>query len=312
MDWMKWFVDLLDQQWEHADHADLGDGTRGGFVKVNRSTGLVPRYRPDPTAGGDGVEDRAMTTHGRVVGPSVEPGWLWRQWWIWTEPARLIARLFAEQVFGRRMSIRLLLSALRVLGHVAVGHFWWTALLVGRWMGFGLPFRLMLVVGLVVELGLIVRRVQLGRPSLLAAFRLGVKFHRVWPRVYADTAGKSERIQDREAGMGGESRAPVVRSVVDHPRVPWRFWVNWPVITFRVGVAPGRSFTQLERVMAQMSANIPWIHALELEYQTDRSSFGLLHVAIDDVLARSRRATWSTPTDRLRLVDDDPEGTKAA
>ena len=227
-----------------------------------------------------------------MSGPSVEPGWLWRTWWIWTEPVRLLIRLFAESVGRRRMWLRLFFSLLRIVGHLAVGNPWWAAALV-LWFLTGLPFWSALALGVVVEAALLAAGILRGRPLMLSAFRLAIKVHRVWPRTYADTAAKSERIQDREAGNGGESRAPVARSAVDHPRLPWRFWVQWPVITFRVGVAPGRSFAQLERIMAQMSANIPWVHAVELEYRTDRSSFGLLHVSIHDVLARSRRPIWA-------------------
>ena len=229
--------------------------------------------------------------------PSIEPGWVWRQWWIWTEPSRLMVRLFSEQVLKRRIWIRLFLSACRLAGHVLLGNPWWFAGCLFLAIFTSVP--VLVVVGVLVafEIGLLFARWRRGRPLGIATYRLGIKFHRVWARVYADTAGKSEFIQDREGGSTGESRAPVVRSVVDHPRLPWRFWVRWPVITFRVGVAPGRSFAQFEQIMAQMSAGIPWVHAVELEYRTDRSSFGLLHVSLEDALAVPQLPTWLTKKD---------------
>ena len=248
-----------------------------------------------------------MTTLQNSAVP-VEPGWLWRGWWVWTEPSRLVLRLFSEQVLRRRRWLRLSVSFGRIVAHLAVGHAWWTSA-IALWLFVGIPLLALISIVVAFEIGLLLYRFRTGRPALPSLFRLAVKMHRVWPRVFADTAAKSERIQDREAGGLGEARAPVVRSVVDHPRLPWRFWAHWPVITFRVGVAPGRSFAQLERVMAQMSANIPWVHAVELEYRTDRSSFGLLHVALHDVLAETQEPSW---TDGLQLVDGGKNDEEAA
>ena len=91
--------------------------------------------------------------------------------------------------------------------------------------------------------------------------------------------------------------------------MPWRFWVRWPVITFRIGVAPGRTFTQFEQVIAPMAANMPWVHSVELEYATDRSSFGLIHFALADVLADPATPAWAPTTGRdtggrrFRVID---------
>ena len=183
-----------------------------------------------------------------------------------------------------------------------------------------------LVLGLVLaalwamEVGLVVSRLRGPRPAALTLWRSAWRFHRQWPRVWADCAGKSREVQGFDGSRRGESRAGAVRPVVDHPRMPWRFWFRWPVITFRVGVAPGRTFAQFDRVVAAMAANMTWVHALELEYGTDRDSFALLHVALTDVLITPGRPTWigqpNLPAERrrLRLVHDSrsTEGNDAA
>ena len=137
----------------------------------------------------------------------------------------------------------------------------------------------------------------------MSLWRLAWKFHRQWPRIWADCAAKTREIQSFDGGNYGESRAAAIRPVVDHPRMPWRFWFRWPVITFRVGVAPGRTFLQFERVISAMAANMPWIHALELDYGTDRDSFALLHVALRDVLVTPGRPRWIDGRPHLRLID---------
>ena len=220
----------------------------------------------------------------------VEPTGLWRVWWTYTEPFRLVLRLIAERNRHRTM-LQMATSGARLVGHQAAGNPWWslpTAVVLVT----GLPWWLVVVVGLVVEVALVVHWRRTGVRHAAAQWRLAWKFHRVWPRVWTDVAAKSRQIQDRESGGSGESRARSIRPVVDHPRMPWRFWLRWPVITFRIGVAPGRSFGQFEQIIDQMGANLPWIHSVELEYLTDRSSFGLLHVAVEDLLAEIDEPDW--------------------
>jgi hypothetical protein len=234
---------------------------------------------------------------------SLEPGPVWRLWWVWTEPARLLLRLVSERFGRRRAWLWLVLSTTRLAGHGAVGHAWWTlglALVAST----PVPLRMVVVPLVLVELALLGYRLRVGRPHALALWRFGWKFHRQWPRAWADTAAKTREIQSFDGGQRGESRAAAIRPVVDHPRMPWRFWLRWPVVTFRIGVAPGRTFAQFERVINAMAANMPWLHAIELEYRSDRSSFGLLHVALADVLADSATPSWADgPQPHLRLVD---------
>ena len=234
---------------------------------------------------------------------SLEPGPLWRLWWIWTEPARLLMRLASERFVKRNPWLWLGCSAVRLAGHGMVGQPWWsasTALVVLT----PVPFRPVLVALVIIELVLLAYRLVVGRPHTLALWRLAWKFHRQWPREWADTAAKTREVQSFDGSSRGESRAAAVRPVVDHPRMPWRFWLRWPVVTFRIGVAPGRTFAQFERVINAMAANMPWVHAIELEYATDRSSFGLIHVALADVLAAPSTPRWAT-TRRLQVVPDD-------
>jgi len=232
----------------------------------------------------------------------LEPGPVWRFWWVWTEPARFLIRLVSERFVRRHPSLWLGFSAVRLAGHGAVGNVWWTLGLALVVLG-PAPLRPVLVVLVVVELVLVGYRLRVRRPHRLALWRLGWRFHRHWPRAWADTAAKTREVQSFDGSSRGESRAAAVRPVVDHPRMPWRFWLRYPVVTFRIGVAPGRTFAQFERVINAMAANMPWVHAIELEYRTDRSSFGLLHVALGDVLADSATPGWARGLD-LRLVDN--------
>ncbi len=239
---------------------------------------------------------------------SVEPKGLYRFWWVWTEPFRLLVRLVVER-WVRRSTWMLVFSTARLVGHLAMGHLWWTVGLV-LVLFTSADFRSTVVGLLVLEATLVLARAKNGHPSRATLWRLAWKFHRQWPRVFADIAAKTMQIQGFDGSGRGESRAAAIRPVVDHPRMPWRFWLQWPVVTFRVGVAPGRTFAEFEKVVSAMAANMPWVHAVELEYRTDRSSFGLLHVALADILAASKRPTWrSTRSDpgrpRLRLVDPD-------
>ena len=195
---------------------------------------------------------------------------------------------------------------------------WFTAWLTWVWIGPTRPILISVAIaGLAIEGALAVYAIVRGRPHPVSLWRLAWKFHRQWPRIWADCAAKTREIQSFDGGRHGESRAGAIRPVVDHPRMPWRFWFRWPVITFRVGVAPGRTFAQFERVISAMGANMPWVHALELDYGSDRDSFALLHVALRDVLHRPARPTWLGDTEpdqpHLRLVDpDDDEGESVA
>jgi hypothetical protein len=243
-----------------------------------------------------------------MTGPSLEPGALWRLWWVWTEPARLLARLVSERFLRRHTWLWLALSAARLVGHGLVGQGWWAVGLAIVWFT-PVPWRALLIVLVVLEVVLAAYRFRVGRPHVVGLWRLAWKFHRQWPRAWADTAAKTREVQSFDGGARGESRAAAVRPVVDHPRMPWRFWLRWPVVTFRIGVAPGRTFAQFERVINAMAANMPWVHAIELEYRTDRSSFGLLHVALADVLATPATPGWARPDLRIVQDDDGEDGT---
>ena len=219
---------------------------------------------------------------------SLEPGPVWRFWWISTEPARL-----SDPAGVRAVHPPQPLALARPFNHPPrsvtglVGHAWWTLGLLLSAVS-PVPVRLMLVGLVLIEVAQS-SATKSSRGSAAHGRRcggLGWKFHRQWPRAWADTAAKTREVQSFDGSSRGESRAAAVRPVVDHPRMPWRFWLRWPVVTFRIGVAPGRTFAQFERVINAMAANMPWVHAIELEYRTDRSSFGLLHVALADVLDR--------------------------
>jgi len=201
----------------------------------------------------------------------------------------------------------LLFSAIRLLAHLAIGNPWW-ALILAALAFTDVPLVGGLAAGLMIEAMLGFRRWRDGRPHIISTWRLGWKIHRTWPREFVDTAAKTREIQSFDGSARGESRAAAIRPVVDHPRMPWRFWVRWPVITFRIGVAPGRTFRQFEQVIAPMAANMAWIHSIELEYDTDRSSFGLIHFALADVLANPDTPNWGDGNGRrFRVINNDDD-----
>lgn len=241
-----------------------------------------------------------------MSGPTLEPGAVWRLWWVWTEPARLIARLVAERFLRGNPWASLGMSAARLAGHLAAGNPWGTLGLAVAVLS-PVPVLAVAVALVAVEGALVAYRVARGRPHLVGFWRLAWKFHRQWPRAWADCAAKTRAVQGMDGGNRGESRAAAIRPVVDHPRMPWRFWLRYPVVTFRIGVAPGRTFDQFERIIAGLSANLPWVHSVELEYRSDRSSFGLLRVAVADVLAATAAPDWATRPARLEAVDGEGE-----
>ena len=242
---------------------------------------------------------------------SRQPGTLHRFWWITSEPFRLLIRLLSER-WLRNTRWQLIATAIRLTAHILVGNLWWLAGFIA-WLWIG-PSKLVLgvVVAMLISLeaGLAAYRFVTSHPHGMTLWRSAWRFHRQWPRIWTDCAAKTREVQGLDGSRGGESRAAALRPVVDHPRMPWRFWFRWPVITFRVGVAPGRTFAQFEQVIAAIAANMPWVHAIELDYGTDRDSFALLHVALDDVLVKSGRPNWVThsntdgnATPRLRVIE---------
>ena len=237
---------------------------------------------------------------------SLEPGPVWRLWWVWTEPARLLLRLLSERLGRRRAWLWLAFSTLRLLAHQAIAQAWWTLGLLLALLT-PVPLLVVLVALVVVEVALAGFRRRVGRPHRLSLWRAAWRFHSQWPRAWADTAAKTREVQSFDGSSRGESRAAAIRPVVDHPRMPWRFWMRWPVVTFRIGVAPGRTFAQFERVVNAMAANMAWVHAIELEYRSDRSSFGLLHVALADVLEHSAAPAWGDGP-QLRVIENDIDG----
>jgi hypothetical protein len=111
--------------------------------------------------------------------------------------------------------------------------------------------------------------------------------------MWTEAAARTRQVQGTDHSRDGETRASAIRPLADHPRMPLRFWIRDNVITFRLGVPVGRSFVELERVLAPVAGNISWIHALHLEYATDQSSFGLLHVELTDALDVPERPVWA-------------------
>jgi hypothetical protein len=113
--------------------------------------------------------------------------------------------------------------------------------------------------------------------------RKAVAFHRRWPRVWADYAGRTKRVQ---AETGKEPSTPVrYRPLVDHPRLSWLFLPSGRrSVTFVIASPPDRAFDELAVGLAALSSSVTWVDELRLWFPSSRASIGLLTVNLTDPL----------------------------
>jgi len=165
--------------------------------------------------------------------------------------------------------------ATRWMIHCLLGAPWLIALI---WLAARLGFSLaglasVAIVAAGVELAVI------GLPVLapVRTFRLALATRRRLPRVWNDYAGRTNRVQ---AATGQEPSAPIRhRPIVDHPRISWLFFVDRKgSVEFMVGPPPDRTFIDLAEACPALSARLPFVERLDVEYESDRSSFGVLRV----------------------------------
>jgi hypothetical protein len=216
---------------------------------------------------------------------------LYRVWWPFLDVGRLLIRFGVER--WRSSWLWPLGMTLRLALHHLVASPWLVllaALIVWR------HDRLSLLLGaLVVVLVELVLRVgeRFWRPATwVMCLRKGLGVRRRFPRLWADYAGRTKRVQ---AETGKEPSTPVRwRPLVDHPRISWWLSVDTAQrsVTFVVGPPPDRTFAEFAVALPAVAARLPWVDSLDLEFESERSSFGRLRVFFDDVLAVAQEATF--------------------
>lgn len=220
-------------------------------------------------------------------------------WWPVLDLGRLVVRTGVERwrsswVWPIGMAVRLLL-------HHVIGSPWLVAsgaLVVGR------PDRSSVIVAAFLTVA-IEGALRVGeRWSRLAVrvmcWRRGLAVRRRFPRLWADYAGRTKRVQ---AETGKEPSTPVRwRPMVDHPRVSWlmRADVDQASVGFMVGPPPDRTFAEFAVALPALAARLPWVHLIELDFESERSSFGDLRVYFADPLATPVESDWED-------LADDPE-----
>jgi hypothetical protein len=82
--------------------------------------------------------------------------------------------------------------------------------------------------------------------------------------------------------------------MVDHPRISW--WMRTDVdqvsVGFTVGPPPDRTFAEFAVALPALAAKLPWVHSIELDFESERSSFGDLRIYFADPLAAPVSSEW--------------------
>jgi hypothetical protein len=82
--------------------------------------------------------------------------------------------------------------------------------------------------------------------------------------------------------------------MVDHPRISWlmRADVDQQSVGFTVGPPPDRTFAEFAVALPALAAKLPWVHSIELDFESERSSFADLRVYFADPLATTVASDW--------------------
>jgi hypothetical protein len=216
---------------------------------------------------------------------------VYRIWWPVLDLVRLIVRTGVER--WRSSWLWPIGMGARLMVHHVIASPW--VLVVGGVVVWR-PSRITLAaaMGLValVEAGLRVGERRAWLPGWVMCARKGLAVRRRFPRLWGDYAGRTKRVQ---AETGKEPSTPVRwRPLVDHPRISWlmRVDVNQRSASFTVGPPPDRTFGELAAALPALAAKLPWVDSLDLEFESERSSFGTLRVFMDDVLATTQVAAF--------------------
>lgn len=217
--------------------------------------------------------------------------WFYRLWWPILDLVRLLVRTGVER--WRSSWIWPLGMAVRLSLHHVVGSPW--LVLAAGLVAWRLDrASVVMSVVLVAAIEVVLRVGE--RWSSLAAWlmcqRRGLAVRRRFPRLWADYAGRTKRVQ---AETGKEPSTPVRwRPMVDHPRISWlmRADLDQRSVGFTVGPPPDRTFAEFAVALPALAARLPWVHSIELDFESERSSFADLRVFFADPLAQPVASDW--------------------
>ncbi|MGB5755978.1 MAG: hypothetical protein WBM50_03610 [Acidimicrobiales bacterium] len=226
----------------------------------------------------------------------------YRLWWPVLDLGRLVVRTGVERwrtswVWPIGMAVRLLL-------HHAIASPWFVV--AGTLIAWR-PARSSVIVAAFL-VAAIEAALRVGeRLSRLAVrvmcWRRGLVVRRRFPRLWADYAGRTKRVQ---AETGKEPSTPVRwRPMVDHPRISWlmRTDVDQASVGFTVGPPPDRTFAEFAVALPALAARLPWVYSIELDFESERSSFGDLRVYFADPLATAVESDWDDLADESEEVE---------
>lgn len=228
--------------------------------------------------------------------------WLYRIWWPVLDFGRLLVRTGVERW---RSSWLWPLGMLLRLGlhHLAASP--WLVLVAALtvWRHDRASLIAGALVVAVVELVLRVGERFWAPAAWVMCLRKALAVRRRFPRLWADYAGRTKRVQ---AETGKEPSTPVRwRPLVDHPRISW--WMNIDTsqqsATFIVGPPPDRTFAEFAVALPALAARLPWVDSLDLDFDSERSSFGRLRVFFDDVLAVTHEATFNELAEVVEVAE---------
>jgi hypothetical protein len=227
---------------------------------------------------------------------------VYRVWWPMLDLGRLAVRTGVER--WRSSWVWPIAMAIRLVLHHVIGSPWALAA-IGIVVLF--PNRLGLLAGglllISFELAFRVGERWSRRALCVMCWRRGLAVRRRFPRLWADYAGRTKRVQ---AETGKEPSTPVRwRPLVDHPRVSWlmRTDIDQRSVGFTVGPPPDRTFAEFAIALPALAAKLPWVHSIELDFESERSSFGGLTVYLADPLAAAVESDWDDPSDEAEEGD---------
>jgi hypothetical protein len=216
----------------------------------------------------------------------------YRVWWPLLDLGRLMIRVGVER--WRSSVIWPIGMALRLAAHHLIGSPWLiAATALVAWQPSRATAVLAVAGSAVIEAALRIGERWSRFASAVMSWRRGLAVRRRFPRLWADYAGRTKRVQ---AETGKEPSTPVRwRPLVDHPRISW-----WSTIDidqhsagYVVGPPPDRTFAELAVALPALAARLPWVHSIELDFESERSSFGNLRFYFADPLAQPQTAEWA-------------------
>jgi len=198
---------------------------------------------------------------------------LYRNWLPLLGPARFLARAAVE---ARPKSLLWPVGmTLRSFVHFTIGAPWASIpILFTLWLG--LPSWVVLAV---LAVGVAAHLAVLAVPAAapMRCWWWTIELHRRWPRVFTGYAGRTDKLQSM---TGGEPATSIrYRPICDHPRLSWLALPVRPmVVEYLIGPPPDRALSALLPAVDAIAANIQFVDRVEVDYDADGDSFGVLRV----------------------------------